>query len=72
MRILVSFEDNCRAYRGVIAAVIGIVCPHGEVETTDPDAIAEETTRFEPEVVTCGRPGAANSNDGPALGSNSP
>jgi hypothetical protein len=72
MRILVSFEDNYRAYRNEIAAGTRILRPHAEVETTDPGALEEETTRLEPEVVICGRPSTADSNYGPALGSNSP
>ena len=66
MRILVSFEDNYRAYGGVIAAGIRILRPHAEVGTADPDALEEETARFEPEVVICCRPSATDSNDGPA------
>ena len=66
MRILVSFEDDYRAHRDVIAAGIRILRPHAEVQTTDPDALEEETTRFEPEVVICGRSSAADSQDGPA------
>ena len=64
MRILVSFEDEYRAYREMIAAGIRILRPHAEVETANPDALEEETTRLEPEVVICGRPNAAESNDG--------
>jgi hypothetical protein len=66
MRILVSFEDEYRAYRDVIAAGIRILRPHTEVETTDPDALEAESARFEPEVVICGRSSAAGSKDGPA------
>ena len=64
MRILVCFEDDYRAYRDVIAASIRILRPHVKVETADPDALEEERTRFEPEMVICGRPSAADSNDG--------
>ena len=66
MRILVCFENDYRAYRDMIATGIRILRPHAEVEIADPDALEEETTRFEPEVVVCGRPSAADSNDGPA------
>ena len=64
MRILVSFEDDYRSHRDVIAAGIRILRPHAEVETADADALEEERTRFEPEVVICSRPSAADSNDG--------
>jgi hypothetical protein len=66
MRILVCFEDDFRAYRDMIATGIRILRPHAEVETADPDALEEETTRFEPEMVICARPSAADCNDGPA------
>jgi hypothetical protein len=66
MRILVSFEDDHRVYRDVIAAGIKILRPHTEVETAGPDTLEEATTRLEPEMVICGRPSAANSNGGPA------
>ena len=64
MRILVRFEDDYRAYRDVIAAGPRILRPHSEVETADADALEEERTRFEPEVVMCSRPCAADSNGG--------
>jgi hypothetical protein len=63
MRILVSLEDDYRAYRDVIATGIRILRPRAEVETADPVALEEETRRFEPEVVICGRPTAADSSD---------
>ncbi len=66
MRILVSFEDDYRAYRDVIAAGIRILRPQAEVETTVLDALEEETTRFEPDVVICSRSSAADSKVGPA------
>ena len=66
MRILVSFEDNYRAYRDVKAAGITILRPHALVETTVVDEFEEETARFEPEVVICGRSSAVDSKDGPA------
>jgi hypothetical protein len=66
MRILVGFEDDYRAYRDVIAAGIRILRPHAEVETTVLDALEEETTRFAPDVIICGRSSAVDSKDGPA------
>jgi hypothetical protein len=66
MRILVVFEDEYRAYRGVIAAAIRILRPRAEVETAGLDALGEEIERFDPQLVICTRPNAVAPDDRPA------
>ncbi len=66
MRILVAFEDEYRAYRGVIAAAIWILRPRAEVETAGLDALGEEIERFDPQLVICTRPNAVAPDDRPA------
>jgi hypothetical protein len=49
----VAFEDDYRAYRETIAAVIRVLRPHSEVESTTVEALGEELERFDPQVVIC-------------------
>jgi hypothetical protein len=66
MRILVAFEDEYRAYRGVIAATIRILRPRAEVETVGLDALGEEIERFDPQLVICSRLNAVDPGSRPA------
>jgi hypothetical protein len=49
----VAFEDNYHAYRETIAAVLRILRPEAEVESTTLEELEEELGRFDPEVVIC-------------------
>ena len=55
-RILVAFEDEYNAYRSVMAAAIRILRPRDEVEFAGIDALEEQLTRFDPQVVVCSQP----------------
>lgn len=66
VRILVAFEDDYRAYRGVLAAVIRALRPHAKVETADLDELREEIERFDPQLVICTRPNTLNPGGAPA------
>lgn len=63
MRILVAMEDEYRIYRDMIAAAILILRPRAEVETTGLDALGEQVTRFDPQVVVCSRPNTMDQGD---------
>ena len=54
IRVLVALEDDYRAYRETIAAVLRILRPHAEVESTTLEALEDELKRFDPQVVICG------------------
>ncbi len=49
-----ALEDDYRAYRETIAAVLRILRPGAEVESTTIEALEEELERFDPQVVICG------------------
>lgn len=54
-----AFEDDCRAYREVIAAGIRINYPRAEVVTSALDTLGDEILRFNPHVVICSLPPTA-------------
>jgi hypothetical protein len=56
MRVLVAFEDDYRAYRDVIAAVIQALRPRTEVQTAELGTLEEHLERFDPQLVVCSRP----------------
>ncbi len=56
MRILVAFEDEYRAYRGVIAAAIRVFRPRAEVVVVGLYALGDEVARFDPHLVICNQP----------------
>jgi hypothetical protein len=60
IRILVAFEDEYRTYRDVIAAAIRVSRPHIEVATAGVGGLAEEISRFDPQVVICSRPNTSD------------
>src|SRR5688500_13436417 len=67
MRVLLAFEDDYRAYRGVIAAAIQILRPQAEaVETAGLEALREEIERFAPQLVICSRPNTVDPGGRPA------
>jgi hypothetical protein len=49
----VATEDDYRAYRETIAAVLRVLRPHSEVESTTNEALEAELERFDPQVVIC-------------------
>ncbi len=53
IRALVAFEDDYRAYRETIAAVLRVLRPHSEVQTIPIEALQEELERFDPQMVIC-------------------
>lgn len=55
-----AFEEIYRSYQGVIAAAIRVLRPHADVEIATLDALGEEIERFDPELVICSRPNAAD------------
>jgi F420-dependent methylenetetrahydromethanopterin dehydrogenase len=55
-RILVTLEDEYRAYREVLAAAIRVLRPAARVESADLEALAEEIERLDPHLVVCSRP----------------
>lgn len=65
-RVLVAIEDGYRAYRGVLAAGIEALRPSVEVATAPLCALDEEISRFDPQVIVCSRPCAADPGDGRA------
>lgn len=62
--MLVTFEDDYRAYRDVIAAGIQALRPHVEVDTSGLDALGERIEHFDPDLVICSRLGAAEAHPG--------
>ncbi len=53
IRVLVALEDDYRVYRETIAAVLRVLRPAAEVESTAIEALEEELERFDPQVVIC-------------------
>jgi hypothetical protein len=53
IRVLVTLEDDYRVYKETIAAVLQILRPDIEVESTSLDALEEELERLDPQVVIC-------------------
>jgi hypothetical protein len=53
IRVLVALEDDYRVYRETIAAVLRVLRPGAEVESTAIEALEEELERFDPQVVIC-------------------
>ena len=49
-----ALEDDYRVYRETIAAVLRVLRPGAEVESTTIEALEEELERFDPQVVICG------------------
>ncbi len=62
MRVLVALEDDYRAYRETIAAVLRILRPDAKVESTSKEAFKEDLERFDPQVVICSGPKYLESN----------
>ena len=48
-----ALEDDYRVYRETIAAVLRVLRPGAEVESTAIEALEEELERFDPQVVIC-------------------
>ncbi len=59
-RILVAFDDEYHAYRGVIAAGISVLRPRTEVAIVGLDQLEQEVERFDPHVVICSQPDTAD------------
>jgi F420-dependent methylenetetrahydromethanopterin dehydrogenase len=53
IRVLVALEDDYRAYRETIAAVLRVLRPGAEVQSTTLEALKEELERFDAQVVIC-------------------
>ena len=51
IKIIITFEDTFRAYRGALAAAIKILRPDVEVETVELEELRGMVERFEPDVV---------------------
>jgi hypothetical protein len=62
IRVLVAFEDDYRAYRETIVAVLRVLRPGAEVESTTPEALEDELERFNPQVVICSRRNEVETN----------
>jgi hypothetical protein len=62
-RILVTLEDDYRAYRELIAAGIRVLRPQVEVTTSGLDALEEEIARIDPHVVVCCLPATMGPGD---------
>ena len=71
MRILVSFEDDYRAYGEVIAAAIRILRPHAEVGTTAPMRLRRKQRDLSRRWLSAVDPAQRTRTTAP-LGSNSP
>lgn len=56
MRVLISYGEEYRAYREVMARAIGACRPHLEVCVADDDILDSEIARLAPELVICARP----------------
>ena len=48
-----AFDDDYRAYRETIAAVVRVLRPGTEVESTPLETLEKELERFDPQVVIC-------------------
>ncbi len=62
-RVLVAHDDEYRAHREVIAAGIQMLRPHASVATCSLGKLGRELERFDPQVVICGWPSAADPGD---------
>jgi len=51
IKILVSFDDEYRAYQETLAATLGILRPDAEVMTAEPAKISGVAKRFAPDIV---------------------
>ena len=51
IKIIVSFEDTFRAYRGALSAAIRILRPDAEVKTIEPEELCEMVGTFDPDFV---------------------
>lgn len=60
IHVLVAFEDQYRAYREAISAVIGVLRPQVEVTNTGLEDLEGELADLEPRVVICSRDKPAN------------
>ncbi len=58
-----AHDEEHRAHREVIAAGIQVLRPHTSVATCSLGELGRELGRFDPQVVICGRPGAADPGD---------
>ena len=65
IRVLVTFEDEYRTYRAVIATAINILRPHIEVMVAQPTAVHDQIRYFAPQVVISSRPKATSGTDVP-------
>ena len=65
-RVLVVYDDEYRTHREVIAAGIQVLRPRASVTTCSLGELGRELGRFDPQVVVCGWPGAADPGDRPA------
>lgn len=65
-RVLVAHDDEYRTHREVIAAGIQVLRPRASVATCSLGELGREIERFDPQVVICGWPGAADPGDRPA------
>jgi hypothetical protein len=51
IKVIITFEDTFRAYRGAIAAAIKILRPDVEVKTVELEELGGTVERFEPDLV---------------------
>jgi len=51
IKIIITFEDTFRAYRGALAAAIRILRPDVEVNTVELEELRGMVERFEPDIV---------------------
>lgn len=51
IKIIVSFDDEYRAYQGTLAAAIRILRPGAEVMTVEPEKVSRVVQRFGPDIV---------------------
>jgi hypothetical protein len=56
MRILISYDDEYRAFGEFMARTIRVCRPHLEVSVADDEDLLSEIARRVPELVICGRP----------------
>jgi hypothetical protein len=67
MRVLVSFEEDYRTYREVIAAAIRLLRgPRVEVESARLEGLGEYIERFDPQLVVCTRSNSTDPGGRPA------
>jgi hypothetical protein len=51
IKVIVSFEDTFRAYRGALSAAIRILRPDVEVKTVEPEELRDMVGSFDPDFV---------------------